>query len=131
MRIGEIAERTCVSKSIIRYYESIHLIPPPRRDDSGYRSYSEADAERICLVVGARVAGLSVADIRAVLRMQDEGRPPGPQLLHLLEDKTKELRKRRERLEAIDGQLARLHALGIELEARQTIGKSVRRLSKN
>ena len=66
MRIGEIAERTCVSKSIIRYYESIHLIPPPRRDCSGYRSYSEADAERICLVVGARVAGLSVADIRGV-----------------------------------------------------------------
>ena len=62
--------------------------------------------------------------------MEDEGKPPGSRLLSLLESKTKELRKRRERLEAIDGQLARLHALGMELEARNSIGRNTRKISQ-
>lgn len=117
MRIGEIAGQICVSKSILRYYESIRLIPPPKRDASGYRSYSAADADRIRLVVGARLVGLSVADIRALLRMQDEGKCPEARLLALLESKTREVRKRMQRLEAIESHLARLQALGRKLKA--------------
>jgi DNA-binding transcriptional MerR regulator len=123
MRIGEIADQICVSKSILRYYESIRLIPHPGRDSCGYRSYSTADIERIRLVVGARLMGLSVADIRQVLLMQDEGKSPGPRLLGLLESKTKEVRKRMERLEAIEAHLVELHALGMELETKKAIKK--------
>lgn len=117
MKIGEIAEQACVSKSILRYYESIRLIPPPQRDASGYRSYSTADAERIRLVVGARQVGLSVADIRAILRMQDERKCPEVRLLELLESKTREVRKRMRRLEDIKSHLVQLQALGKELNA--------------
>ncbi len=117
MKIGEIAEQACVSKSILRYYESIRLIPPPQRDASGYRSYSTADAERIRLVVGARQVGLSVADIRAILRMQDERKCPEVRLLELLESKTREVRKRMQRLEDIKSHLVQLQALGKELNA--------------
>ncbi len=117
MRIGEIAEQTCVSKSILRYYESIHLIPHPGRDASGYRCYTAADVERIRLVVGARLVGLSVADIRAVLRMQDEGKCPEARLIELLESKMKEVRRRMQRLKAVEAHLVQLHAMGVELEA--------------
>jgi len=117
MRIGEIAEQTCVSKSTIRYYESIHLIPPPRRSESGYRCYTDADAQRIRLVVGARLVGFSVADIRQVIRMQDEGCCPETRLLELLEAKVREVRKRMSYLEDIKEDLVKLHALGLELEA--------------
>lgn len=120
MRIGEIAEQTCVSKSIIRYYESIRLIPPPKRDESGYRSYNAADVERIRLVVGARLVGLSVADIRQMLRMRYEGKCPEARLLELLASKALEVRKRMENLQAIEAHLVKLHELGLEMEAGRT-----------
>ena len=124
MKIGEIAEQACVSKSILRYYESIHLIPAPGRDCSGYRSYSAADVERIRLVVGARLVGISVADIRAVLQMQDEGKCPDVRLREMLESKMKEVRKRMQHLEAIEAELEKLHALAMELEIRRNLEKA-------
>src|SRR2546425_9123603 len=37
MRIGELAERSGMEPTTIRYYEHIGLMPPPARRQSGYR----------------------------------------------------------------------------------------------
>jgi DNA-binding transcriptional MerR regulator len=115
MRIGELAQQTCVSKSIIRYYETIGLIPHPRREPSGYRSYTEADVDRIRLVVRARLAGLNVPDIRELLQMQYDGQPPSQHLLAVLERKTDEVRLRVEHLQGLEAQLQGLYSLGLKL----------------
>jgi len=44
---------------MIRYYESIGLVPRAKRLDSGYREYSSADIELLRLIRRARDAGLS------------------------------------------------------------------------
>jgi len=109
MRIGEIANEAGVSRSIIRYYESIGLIPQPRRDDSGYRSYDECDLERIRTVVNARHLGFSFSDIEEMLAMREHGEAPCPYLVCLLERKGMEVDRWIERLGSIGVVVSQLH----------------------
>ena len=59
MRIGKAAKESGISPKMIRYYESIGLVPRAKRLDSGYREYSSADIELLRLIRRARDAGLS------------------------------------------------------------------------
>jgi MerR family gold-responsive transcriptional activator of gol and ges genes len=59
VRIGKAARESGISAKMIRYYESIGLVPRANRLDSGYREYSSADIELLRLIRRARDAGLS------------------------------------------------------------------------
>ncbi len=54
MKIGEIAERSGVSASIIRYYGCRGVLPPAVRDQHGYRGFGDAELARIAFVTSAR-----------------------------------------------------------------------------
>jgi DNA-binding transcriptional MerR regulator len=60
--------RTCgLSRTALLYYESIGLLPRPRRTPGNYRSYSEADVERLRRICIYRNAGVKLAGIRVLL----------------------------------------------------------------
>ncbi len=67
MHIGTVADRTGVSAKTIRYYESIGLIEPAHRTDSGYRTYDETDVATLRFIQRARSLGFSVKDVRRLL----------------------------------------------------------------
>lgn len=67
MRIGEIAEKTGLSISNIRFYEKKGLIGPDREEDSKYRNYTEADLERLKLIILYRKMDVSVEVIGKIL----------------------------------------------------------------
>src|SRR6516225_10048348 len=71
LTVTKLARRCGVSRTALLYYESIGLMPPPARTDGNYRCYSEADAERLRRIRAYRNAGLSLEDIRAILRTQN------------------------------------------------------------
>jgi MerR family copper efflux transcriptional regulator len=73
MRIGELASNAGVTPTTIRFYESIGLMHEPERRANGYRSYDEADLERLRFVRDAQAAGLSLAETREILDMKAEG----------------------------------------------------------
>jgi DNA-binding transcriptional MerR regulator len=65
--VTQLARRCGLSRTALLYYESIGLMPPPRRSGGNYRSYSEADARRLLQIRAYRDAGLRLEDIRAIL----------------------------------------------------------------
>ena len=67
MQIQELAQLSGVPAKTIRYYESLGLLPPPRRAANNYRQYVPADVERLRLIAGARSAGISLAHLSQIL----------------------------------------------------------------
>lgn len=76
MRIGELAQRTTVSTKTIRFWEGEGLLPAPARTASGYRDYDDLAAERVTFIRQSQTAGLTLAQIRQILDVTDEGEPP-------------------------------------------------------
>ncbi|MCK0167905.1 redox-sensitive transcriptional activator SoxR [Jannaschia sp. S6380] len=74
--IGQVAARTGLSVSQIRFYEARGLISPPR-NRGGQRRFPRAELRRLAFIRIAQRLGLSLARIRAALGPPSE-RPPTP-----------------------------------------------------
>jgi MerR family transcriptional regulator, redox-sensitive transcriptional activator SoxR len=74
LSIGQVAERTGLRTSTIRYYESINVLPAPRRR-GGQRRYDPAVVERLAFIQTAQRLGFSLAEIELLFR-QPEGETP-------------------------------------------------------
>ena len=124
MRIHQLAQRTGVSPKTIRYYESIHLLPPPKRNTNSYREYGEADVDRVRLVAGARRLDFSLDDIKEILALRDRREAPCPVVLDMLERKAAEIRQRIVQLRQLERELRHLHALGLTFPTDDVDGKN-------
>ena len=67
MKINEVEAAVGVTKKNIRYYEEEGLISPRREPGNGYRSYSEADVERLRRIKLLRKLDVPLAEIRQML----------------------------------------------------------------
>ena len=70
--IGELSRRTGCNIETIRYYERIDILPQASRRGR-YRSYAQADVERLSFVRRARELGFTLEEIRALLGIATTG----------------------------------------------------------
>ncbi|MCV7282316.1 MerR family transcriptional regulator [Mycolicibacterium flavescens] len=65
--VGAVSALTGVSIRTLHHYDHIGLVVPSVRSPAGYRGYTDADIERLHLVLVYRSIGLPLGQIRALL----------------------------------------------------------------
>ena len=96
MKINEVEAAVGVTKKNIRFYEEEGLISPSREPGNGYRSYSQADVERLRRIKLLRKLDVPLAEIREMLEGQRT-------LAEGMSQQLERLRSRRADLEEANG----------------------------
>ena len=90
MKIGELAARTGLAASAIRYYEKVGLLPAPYRT-GGQRRFPEDAVHRVLLIRYAGVMGFSLAEIKLFLSGLRDASPVGARWKKLAHRKIKDV----------------------------------------
>jgi MerR family redox-sensitive transcriptional activator SoxR len=75
LAIGEVAARSGVAPSALRFYETAGLITS-RRTGGNQRRYERAVLRRIAVIQAGKAAGISLAELQAALATLPEDRVP-------------------------------------------------------
>lgn len=67
LKVGELARRTGVTVRALHHYDSIGLLRPSGRSESGYRLYNRDDVTRLHGIQTLRRMGLSLGDVAKLL----------------------------------------------------------------
>ena len=106
MNIASAAEASGLPPKTIRYYEEIGLVAPAR-GANGYRSFSEADTNKLAFLARARSLGFSIEACRALLSLYEDRSRASADVKALA----------REHLGAVEQKIAELEALRATLES--------------
>jgi DNA-binding transcriptional MerR regulator len=97
MRIGELAQRSGLTASRIRFYETSGLIDAVERNANGYREYTAEAVVTLDIITEAQKAGFSLQEIRSLLPTK-LGTWQQDKLLGVLKKKVADIESLRERL---------------------------------
>lgn len=75
LTIGQVADRTGLATSAIRYYEEEGLVFP-FRNSAGQRRFASADIRRLSFVMLSQKLGFSISDIRTAMGSLPKERAP-------------------------------------------------------
>ena len=64
MKVNELSKRTGIHLETIRYYEKQGVLPEPKRQANGYRSYDEESITQLIFIKNCRTLGFSLEDIK-------------------------------------------------------------------
>ncbi len=116
--VGAVAALTGVSVRTLHHYDHVGLVVPSVRTPAGYRGYTDADIERLHLVLVYRSTGMPLEKIRALL---DDSRADVLEHLRrqhtLLVDQAERLQHT---IKAVD-ELMNAHREGIQLTAAEQV----------
>jgi DNA-binding transcriptional MerR regulator len=116
--VGAVAALTGVSVRTLHHYDHIGLVVPSVRTPAGYRGYTDADIERLHLVLVYRSVGIPLEEIRALL---DD---PGADVVEHLRRQHQLLLEQADRLQhtikAVE-ELMNAHRSGIQLTAQEQV----------
>jgi DNA-binding transcriptional MerR regulator len=73
MKIGEVARKTGVTVDTVRFYERRGILPPPPRQPSGYRTYTDGAVERIRLAKSLQALGFTLDEVIGALHSFESG----------------------------------------------------------
>lgn len=71
--VGEVADRFELPTNVLRHWESVGLLRPPR-DPAGRRRYGEDEVVRIAVIQRSKAAGMTLEQIAVLLNDGSAGR---------------------------------------------------------
>ena len=72
LKIGRLAALTHTNAPTIRYYEAIGLLPRPRRERGGQRTYDDGDVSRLLFIRQCREFGFAIEQSRDLLSLMHD-----------------------------------------------------------
>ena len=109
-KVGAAARATGVPAKTIRYYESIGLLPPPKRAENGYRLYGGTEIEMLRFVRRARDLGFSLEEIAELLALWRDKNRASADVKTLALEHVRALDDRIAKLKAVRGTILALAA---------------------
>lgn len=110
--IGKVAELTGATRKAIRHYETIELIPSPKRSGT-YRTYSEHDVMVISMIRRAQILGFSLNELKEIVSKKiTDQKLPIPLVSAHIDNKVIELEKESE---ALQSKIKKLNQFKIDL----------------
>jgi DNA-binding transcriptional MerR regulator len=117
MRIGELSTRAGVNVQTVRFYEREMLLRKPVRTASGYRTFEEADLERVRFIKDSQQLGFSLKEIKELLEIHESAKSFSGRPQTKSKEWEKAFRIARERLELINQKIEFLKVLRKPLAA--------------
>jgi DNA-binding transcriptional MerR regulator len=108
MRSGQLARQSRVSTDTLRHYERLGLLPLPERTAGNYREYSPAAPKRVELIQRALTIGFSLAELKTILTVRDNGGAPCRHAHDLLRSKIHNLDQQIRNLVILRAEMNRL-----------------------
>lgn len=108
MLIGEIAERTGVTKEAVRHYVDIGLLKPtPKRAGTRlYQDFSERDVERMKWIILGKSLGFSLSEINHYLKMFMDEKLSREEAARMFREKLQEVEQKIAQLQTIRDRLS-------------------------
>lgn len=91
LTISALAKRSGVPSKTIRYWESLGLLPKAARSHTGYRVFDSASLRYVAFIQKSKDIGLTLAEMREILRVTRSGRCPCPEVITWTQAKAKSL----------------------------------------
>ena len=117
MKIGDLAKRTGLNASAVRYYEKRGLLAAPYRT-GGQRRYFDDTVHRVLLIRFASDMGFTLGEIKLFLNGLRDTVPLGPRWSKLARQKIKEVDQtieRSRRLKSLLKHLLHCHCASLQL----------------
>ena len=84
LSIADVAKKTGMPASTLRYYDKEGLLPDMQRTEGGSRVFTPKDLQTIDLISCLKKAGLSIKEIRRYIQLAQEGNETIPERRELI-----------------------------------------------
>ncbi len=105
LHVAEVAKRAGVTPATVRYYARIGLLHPDREPDNQYRRFDYDDLHRVMFTRRAQALGLTIGDIKDVLKTVENGESPCAQVRALVHKRLKLIRREIATLHATEARI--------------------------
>lgn len=115
IKIGKVASSVGLTPQAIRFYERLGLIEKTQRASSGYRVYSPKTFERVQFIKQAQTLGLSLQEIRELLRLKYSGQSPCNCVRGILKKRLAQLKEQMAEMEKMRREIERCLSASVTL----------------